>query len=219
MKPTKGIKIFSDRYPFVGPAFWMVSVQYYIIQILVAVAWAMPYSVFHNTISDLGNTVCGPYSARYVCSPLHGFMNGSFIVLGVTMIFGGILIYQEFKETRGSLAGFMFMIIAGIGTLLVGLFPENTISSLHVVGALLPFLIGNVGMVVLGMVLDLPKLLRYYTIASGVISLIALVFFTFHVYFGLDIGGVERIVAYPQTMWLIVFGIYMSSTHLVIKKG
>jgi len=214
MKPAEAIKTFTDRFPFVGPAFWMVSIQYYIVQVLVGLAWTTHYSWFTNTISDLGNTICGSYGDRFVCSPLHSVMNASFITLGTTMIVGGVLIYQEFKPSNGSLTGFSFMIIAGIGTLLVGLFPENSVSALHQLGAFLPFLVGNIGMIILGSVLDIPKVLRYYSIISGSISLAALVFFVLHIYLGLGIGGMERIVAYPQTVWLIVFGIYISSNHM-----
>jgi hypothetical membrane protein len=213
MKPSKMIQIFTEKYPFVGPTFWIASLQYYIVQIIVAVAWSTSYSLRLNTISDLGNTVCGLYGSRYVCSPLHGLMNLSFFILGVTMILGSILIYQEFKETQGSAAGFTAMAIAGFGTILVAFFPENTNSTLHLLGASFPFLIGNAGIVILGFALELPKTLKIYTILSGIVSLIALVLFSYHFYLGLGIGGMERIVGYPQTMWLIVFGIYISSNH------
>ena len=211
---TALIKTFTDRYPFVGPVFWMVSVQYYVIQVIVAHAWKTPYSWLHNTISDLGNTACGVSTSRYACSPLHSLMNASFIVLGITMISGSILIYREFKKSRLSTLGFSFMAFAGVGSILVGLFPENTISSLHILGASLPFLIGNLGIVIMGSVLDIPKSLKVYSLLSGLIPLVALAFFITHNYLGLDIGGLERVVAYPQTMWLIVFGIYISSNHL-----
>lgn len=208
------VKTFNDRFPFVGPTFWMASIQYYIIQIVVAMAWTARYSLFHNTISDLGNTVCGVYAGRFVCSPLHGFMNASFVTLGITMLLGAILIYHEFHQSVGSAVGFSFMAAAGVGTLLVGLFPENTVNSLHVLGATLPFFIGNLGMAVLGVSLDIPRSLRYYTVLSGIISLTALGFFITHNYLSLGVGGMERLTAYPQTMWLTVFGVYISSNHL-----
>ena len=216
MKPATMIKVFTDKYTLVGPTFWIASAQYYLVQIIVGLAWSIGYSLRFNTISDLGNTACGLYSGRYVCSPLHDLMNLSFLVLGTTMIIGSTLIYQEFKETKGSRLGFSFMAVAGIGTLLVGSFPENTISSLHLLGAFLPFLIGNIGLVVLGTVLELPRWLKLYTIVSGVVALIGLALFSTHIYLGLGIGGMERVVAYPQTMWLIIFGIYMSSTHIKV---
>ena len=58
--------------------------QYYVVQLIVALAWRVPYSWNGNTISDLGNTMCGKYGSRVVCSPLHGIMNVSFVALGVT---------------------------------------------------------------------------------------------------------------------------------------
>jgi hypothetical membrane protein len=196
MRPFRKIKTFTDRYPLVGPTIWILSVQYYLIQIIVARAWQVPYSALHNTISDLGNTACGNYGAQFICSPLHSLMNASFITLGLTMMAGSPLIYQEFKESRANLTGFGSMALAGFGTVLVGLFPENTVSALHSLGAFLPFLVGNLGIVVLGFSLDIPKPLRLYTLATGIIALIALAFFTTNHYLGLGIGGMER---HPET--------------------
>lgn len=213
MKPMHAVKTFIDKFPFVGPAFWMTSMQYFIIQILAARAWDIHFSLRRNVISDLGNTACGTFAGRFVCSPLHTLMNASFITLGLTMILGALLIYQEFKETQGSWIGFSFMGIAGLGTILVGLFPENTVTSLHFIGALLPFLIGNIGLVVLGSVLDLSKTLRAYSVLSGIGSLVALGFLASGYYLRFGQGGMERLTAYPQTLWLIVFGLYMSKNH------
>jgi hypothetical membrane protein len=215
MKTKSMIKTFTDKYPYIGPAMWMLSVQYFIIQIVVARDWPMPYSIANNVISDLGNTQCGTFSGRYVCSPLHGLMNISFVVLGLFMAFGSLLIYQEFKKTRLAFTGFSFMLIAGIGTILVGSFPENTISLLHAIGAFLPFFIGNVGIIILGYSIAIPKSLRVFSILVGVISLIALAFFVTQHYLGIGIGGMERLTAYPQTVWLIVFGMYISKNHFM----
>ncbi len=214
MKPSEMVKTFTDRFPFVGPALWIVSFQYYVVQIIAAAAWKIPYSIINNTISDLGNTVCGDYSGRFVCSPLHGLMNGSFIMLGITMMIGAMLIYQEFSESLSSAFGFAFMALAGLGTILVGVFPENSIGIAHQLGAFLPFFVGNLGLVILGLVLDVPNSLRLFTFLAGVISLAAFGLFSLHFYLGLGIGGMERIVAYPQTVWLIAFGVYISSNHL-----
>lgn len=212
-KPARMIQTFNDRYPLVGPAFWISSVQYFITQIVVAHAWTNHYSLSRNTISDLGNTVCGVYSGRFVCSPLHSWMNASFVVLGLTMISGSMLIYHEFRKSPASAVGFSFMALAGLGTVLVGLFSENAAGPFHLIGAALPFFIGNVALVVLGLALDIPRAFRYYTILSGLIALIALLLFYTHTYLGLGQGGMERLTAHPQTVWLIVFGIYMSANH------
>src|SRR5882724_1557857 len=108
MKPFDRIQTFHERYPLVGPVFWLLSIQYFIIQVVVAMAWSVPYSLSQNTISDLGNTACGQYGDRHVCSPLHPLMNGSFMIFGVTMIAGSALIFHEFRKSTASAAGFSF---------------------------------------------------------------------------------------------------------------
>jgi hypothetical membrane protein len=225
MKKFIKIKIFTDRYPLIGPIMWVLSIQYFLVQIIVGERWAIPYSITQNTISDLGNTNCGQYSGRYICSPLHSLMNASFIMLGTFMAVGALFIYQEFRETKLALLGFSFMLLAGLGTLMVGLFPENTTLHLHTIGAFFPFLLGNLGILILGIALDLPRILHTYTIITAVVALTGLVFFLTNHYLGLGIGGMERITLYPQTLWLIFFGIYMSKNHikkiepLLMRKG
>lgn len=210
---TRMVKVFNDRYPLIGPAVWMLSIQYYVVQVIAAHAWATPFSWLHNTISDLGNTACGPYGDRVVCSPDHVLMNASFIMLGVTMFTGSSLIYHEFKRSRASAVGFAGMALAGLGSVLVGAFPENTVALMHTTGALLAFVLGNLAMIILARELILPQGLRVYTFLSGVVGLVGLVLFLTNHYLGLDIGGMERVTAYPQSIWLVSFGVYMSRNH------
>lgn len=210
---------FQNHYPLIGPTFWILSVQYFITQWLVAQAWQPPYSWRFKTISDLGNTVCGMYADRFVCSPYAAWMNASFIVLGAAMIAGAGLIYQEFRQTRLSAVGFSAMAIAGAGTIMVGLFPENQPGPWHELGASLPFVIGNIGLVILGFALPLGRKIKWYTLLSGVIALIALALFAIQLYGNLGIGGLERVLAYPQTVWLIVFGIYMTRNRYLPSKS
>jgi hypothetical membrane protein len=218
MHVSERIKTFTVYHPLIGPLVWMLCVHYFITQVIVASAWDAPYSLTHNPISDLGNTACGYYAGRYVCSPLHDLMNTSFVILGAFMGVGSALIYQGFKKTTGSYIGFSLMTLAGFGTVLVGLFPENTISQFHSFGALLAFLLGNLALVVLGSVLDMPKSMRFYTLLSGFIGLLTLILYGFKNYLGLGDGGMERVVAYPQTFWLIIFGVYISTHQYRIQR-
>ncbi|CAN5127470.1 hypothetical protein BH09PAT3_BH09PAT3_4140 [soil metagenome] len=197
-----------------GAWLWVISIQYYILQLVVASQWSNGYSWAHNTISDLANTHCGPYGDRLVCSPLHAAMNGSFLLLGLTMIAGSVLLGKKYAVSLLTRIGFGCMVLAGIGTILVGLFPENTVSSMHVIGAALPFIFGNIGMILLGLTIRaLPKVLAVVTVLSGVIALVALPFFVSGTTLGIGSGWVERIVAYPQSIWMIVFGLFILRTR------
>lgn len=135
-------------------------------------------------------------------------MNVSFVVLGVTMIAGSFLIRYAAQSTKSRSLGFAFLAIAGVGVVMVGVFSENKAATLHALGAALPFLVGNVGVIVLGLSLDHPLALRLFTVLSGVVALSALAFYANGHYVGLGEGGMERVVAYPQTVWLIVVGTY-----------
>jgi hypothetical membrane protein len=214
---TEKVRIFYERYKLVGPIVWILCLQYFIAQYFVASAWERPHSIIHNPISDLGNTACGVYAERFVCSPLSGLMNVSFVSLGGFMVLGSILIFQGFKKSNGSFAGFSLMGLAGVGAVLVGLFPENTIGFLHGLGAFMAFFFGNVAIVILGAVLNMHKSMRYYTLFSGIFALIALFLFGTQNYLGLGEGGMERLAGYPQTLWLIVFGVYVSANRYNLK--
>jgi hypothetical membrane protein len=187
---------------------WQLNVQYFLVQLVVASAWTPSYSWRLNAISDLGATRCGRFDGREVCSPLHALMNTSLVLLGLSMAIGSILIYQDLRRSSW---GFSLMGIAGMGAVLVGLFPEDTIYSAHITGADLAFLLGNVALIVFGVSLGLPRWFRWYSIASGTVALVALFLFLTHNRFFFGLGGMERVVAYPQTIWLIACGLYMSS--------
>jgi hypothetical membrane protein len=175
----------------------------------VAAHWPRPYSISRNTISDLGNTACGAYGGRLVCSPLHGVMNASFITLGITMSVGSVLILREFGRSRGAAAGLAAMAISGLGVMMIGAFPENSVPAAHGTGAGVTFVVGNAGIIIAGRFLIRPAPLRLYSYLSGFIALIALGCFVSGQYLGLGEGGMERVVAYPQTAWLIVIGLYL----------
>lgn len=179
------------------------------VQVIVATAWKAPYSISQNTISDLGNTVCGAYGGRPVCSPLHSLMNISFVLLGILMVVGSLLICRGFHRDLVTRTAFTSIAIAGLGTALVGVFPENTIRIFHIVGAALPFAIGNIGLLCFGLIPEVSRALRYVALTFGIMSLVMLILFLIHQYVGIGIGGTERLVAYPQTVWLIIFGAYV----------
>jgi len=197
------------RRPSLGPWLYVASVQFFIVQALVARRFLSGYSLANNAISDLGNTSCGPWNGEYVCSPAHVWMNLSFAVLGLTMMLGSALTYPAFNASRGTALGFGLFGVGGLGTLVVGAFPEDVLAWLHGLGAALPFLVGNVGLVLLGCSLHVPAKLRLYTMVSGGLALIALVLYLSNTTLGLGDGGMERVVAYPQTVWQIVLGTYL----------
>jgi NAD(P)-dependent dehydrogenase (short-subunit alcohol dehydrogenase family) len=81
-----------------GGLVWALgTLQYFVCQIVVAAAWPTPYSLHNNFISDLGNTMCGPFAVSHgvpieVCSPEHAVMNASFVTAGILTMAGAVLL-------------------------------------------------------------------------------------------------------------------------------
>lgn len=219
MRSPSRLKSFTDRYPYLGPIIWLGTLEYFVVQYVVAADWSTPYSLLRNPISDLGNTGCGLYEGRYVCSPQYWLMNSAFVALGVLMAAGALLIHREFLEHRLAVVGFGGMAVAGVGTVVVGLSPENVNNTLHVIGAAGPFLVGNVALIILSCTLALSMGVRVLTGIAGGIGLVGLLLFALGVDLGLGRGGMERVAAYPQTVWLIIFGMYMSRNHYFKRRG
>lgn len=207
-----------DRYPWLGPLIFVSSALYFYAQIAVAWVFHPSYSLVLNSISDLGNTSCGKYDGHLACSPRHVLMNVAFVYLGLVMVSGSALLYHEFSERRrpeqiAAIVGFVCMAIGGLGTVLVGIFPENTNHAMHVAGAALAIGVGNLGIFILGAALSLPEPMRRNMLIFSTTSATALLLFAFHRYFGIGAGTMERIAAYPETVWLIVFGLYVWRFH------
>jgi hypothetical membrane protein len=215
------VNSFTDKLPWLGPLLLILSTLYFLAQVAVAWVWDPPYSFANNTISDLGNTVCHGANYSNVCSPRWALMDAAFVFLGVMMAVGSLFIYQEFNYAdkkdpmrRAAFAGFSLMALGGVGAIMVGLFPENTIGIVHGVGAGIAIVAGNLGILILGLALvSLPEGLRTFMRLVSVLALLAAICFASSQFFGLGKGTIERLAAYPMTVWLIVFGMYISRTH------
>ena len=144
--------------------------QYFVAEAAVIGAWAgqQPYSRRTGYISDLGAVGCGVFDGRDVCSPAHVLMNASFVVQGIGMMVGALLLSSALLCTAAR-PGARFTLVpasrmawvaaisaraltaaAGAGTVLVGLVPEDAGSVWHAVGAIMYFAAGGLALVLLG---------------------------------------------------------------------
>jgi len=183
------------------------GLQYFVVQ-AAAIKKFPHYSLAHNTISDIGNTACAVFNGRYICSPYHAAMNVSFMILGFTMVLGSWLLFGGLATRNPKLRwGAALFAFGGLGAVLVGIYPENTVPLFHGLGAAAPFLVGNAGLVLLGSSWPVKRLLRAYTLVTGGLALAALVFYASGHDLWLGEGGIERVVAYPQTIWMAAIGL------------
>jgi hypothetical membrane protein len=203
-----------------GGALWILAtLQYAVVQVVVAAAWHHPpYSWLSNYISDLGNTACGRFTVphgtpAYVCSPLHATMNGSFIATGILTIAGAVLLRRLWPHGRLAAAALVLWVITGLGKVAVGLVPENTNISLHLLAAFnIP--VGCAAILLLS--LAIRRAGRAVSIAGIVLAALGLAgtalstagqFAGSALYLGLGAGGMERVADYPGSLWVLMIGI------------
>ncbi len=176
------------------------------------------YSLLHNYISDLGAVSCGPLPGRYVCSPWHEVFDLSAVALGTLLILGSALLWDHLPGARSSSVGLVFLLLAGIGAMGVGLSPEDVNLTVHTASAAVAFLFANLGVLVLGIGwarLSQGRTWGAYSIVSGLVGLLALGLFGLKAYGPLYVGGMERLVVAPVLLWAILVGVAV----LVGRRG
>lgn len=202
-----------------GAIVWLVgAVQFVAAMVVTQLAWTTPYSLSHNYISDLGNTACGLYAARYVCSPWHVVFDVSVALLGVLTILGVLLLPTAFPTRRSRTVGLGLFVVSGVGAVGVGLSPENVNLTVHSLSALLAFAGGSLALIVLGfaMLRDTRWAgYRAYSVLSGLVSLVAILLLGAGAYgwggFWSDwgAGGIERTILAPILLWTVVVAVHL----------
>jgi len=217
----KRIRFFTDRIDWMGPVIVVLSSWYFAAQVLVAWVFRPQYSFVSNAISDLGNTACPPLHSG-ICSPLNWVMNASIGLLGLAMMVGAMLIYTEFSfpkkdghERAAAIAGFACMLLGGLGAILVGAVPENVNTAhLHTVGTAMAIGFGQLAILILGLALrDIDDWLREFMLVTSLLVLLAGISIAGKHQFGIGGGALERLAQYPESVWLILFGFYISRNH------
>ncbi len=163
----------------------------FIIAMTVAESLYPGYSVHQNYISDLG------------VGPTAPIFNVSIVIFGILALIAGVLLLRELRMPFT-----VAMILAGLGAIGVGLFPEGSPYHLHTAFSLVAFLFG--GLTAAFSYRVQPRALSAVSIALGATSLLALILYAYGYYAGLGPGGMERLVAYPVLLWALMFGGYLS---------
>lgn len=202
-----------------GALAWVSISQYFVVEEVVRRGWTLPYSRRTNFISDLGAVTCGTYKGREICSPDHVWMNVSFGLVGTAIGVGAVLLHAAAPEllTRPVLALYA---VGGVGSALVGLFPEDTVGPLHVLGAGMFFVGSNLGHVVLGS--RLLRRSRAYGLALaavGAVGLVGTALIVAEQSLGLGIGFVERVVVYGADAGFIATGVALLADWLPTESA
>lgn len=198
----------------VGEVLWIGTLQFFAVEALVQWRWTTPYNRSDYYISDLGALHCADFpDGRFVCSPWHAAMNASFVAQGVLIAGGALLLHPlcaDRADRRQATCVTALLVAAGCGVAAVGLAPEDAVRAVHVAGAATNFVAGNAGLVLLGALgRRVPGLRGAATWAGlvGAVGLAALASWGGGAHWGLGVGGIERVIAYPLPAALPVVAI------------
>lgn len=149
------------------------------------------YSVANNYISDLGLWSC---RSAYIFNP-------SVFTFGLLAVIAAVMAYRRIPKLSCAL-----LMISGIGAMGVGIFNEMILIP-HGISAMMAFNGG--GLAVVSLVKYLKKPFKYMAVVLGGGTLLALVLLFAGVHLGLGAGGMERMVMYPELMFVIGLGGYL----------
>ncbi|WPU10206.1 DUF998 domain-containing protein [Pseudarthrobacter oxydans] len=212
---------------YIGAWSVLSVLQYFAAEAAVIGAWAGPaaYDLRTGYISDLGALNCGIYDGRQVCSPLNWLMNASFVVQGLGMLLGAVLLTSGLlcvaaradlraqPRRRPWMAAVWVRILtgaAGAGTVIVGLVPEDAGSSWHLVGAVVYFLTGAAALLVLGVLWLRKTAFAWFILACGAVSFAALVTGGLTRMDVPEPGTLERLMGYPVTVGMATAGLVIA---------
>lgn len=219
----------STRF-YIGALALLSVLQYFVAEAAVIGAWAgqEPYSRRTGYISDLGAVGCGMFDGREICSPAHLLMNASFVVQGLGMMLGALLLSSALMYTAArpgariplrpgrrspspsALAARLLSFTAGAGTVIVGLVPEDAGSVWHLYGAVMYFAAGALALLVLGWLWLRQTVLGWFIFVCGAVALGALIAGGVTGMAVPEPGTLERLMGYPITIGMAAAGLVVA---------
>lgn len=179
-----------------GALAWLLTLQFFVVETVAELRFDGPYSRVDDVISDLGAGT----------SPAASLMNASFVLQGVLIAAGALLLRPALPRPGGGLAR-VLLTVAGAGVLVVGVVPLDADGQVHAAGAVAYLIGGSVGLLALAHALrPRSELLGSLLAVLGVVATAMSVFFLAGVTRYLGEGGTERAAAYLLPVALAVTG-------------
>ncbi|MFC0007046.1 DUF998 domain-containing protein [Micromonospora siamensis] len=199
-----------------GARCWLLGLPLFLAaNLITGLAWRdPPYSWAVHNVSDLGNVTCGRWDTtrpREVCSPWHVLANGAFVALGVLLVAGVLLTWSRLGRGTAVRSAQVATGAAAAGWVLVGAYPADVNENVHVMGALLIFALGNVGMLAAVLAPRATTLgaVRGLSLALGITGMVGCALFLARVDPGFGVGGMERVAVLPLLAWTGELGLWL----------
>ena len=185
-----------------GAVLWLLQPAYLLVELVAAALSTAPYSLLHNTISDLGAITCTtigyPSQDVPVCSPAHLTVNASFVLFGLAMAAGAVLLRPRLPQGKLSTAAVVTWMVAGLSSIGSGLTPLDQLMEAHILVSTPGIVVSGVAILLTGMALSREWSRRWWpAVLVGAICTAAglLMFVRLEVQWG---GLIERIALWPS---------------------
>lgn len=176
----------------------------FLVLLMLAESLAPGYSMHDNAISDLGTI-----------AETELLFNSSLFIIGLLNLVAGYVLYRAIGDRRVQ----MPFVLGGIGAMGAGLIPLDNPTGVHGLFALFAFVFLNVEAMVAGRLARFP--LDKISLLLGILGLIFVPAMIMVDSGSLDVtgsighGGVERMIAFPCLVWMLVFGGYLISSSVL----
>lgn len=198
--------VYVHRRVRAGAILFIVGSVEFILGMIVVQSQYAGYSLTQNYISDLGG-VHSPWALGF---------DASVIILGICGIFACLLIWSAFPAGASRVLGLGFLMIGSAGAIGVGVFPETTPvlhGQMHDIVSAIAFVGAGLGLTILFWAMAPGphwRASRPFTLACGVVTLVACVLSETSINLGLGPGGMERLIVAPVLLWAIVEGVHIA---------
>jgi hypothetical membrane protein len=179
-----------------GALAWLLTLQFFLVEVIAQARMIAPYSRSANTISVLGATD----------SPAHRLMNASFLAMGALIAAGALWLRPALRGRAGDIAP-PLLSLAAVGVMIVGIFPRDVHPLPHAVGVVAYLVGAGFGLITLAYAVR-PRSEALGTVLAllGVVSVAMSIFFIAGVTQYLGVGGTERAAGYPLPIALAIAG-------------
>jgi len=183
----------TSRAAQLGAVAFLLRPTYIATEFITGAATSGGYSFVSDSISKLGEVGC----TEAYCSPRHVVMNGSFMVYGVLMASGALLLAKPLGPWVTGL-----LVVSGVSSYATGLAPLDQGAMLHTIAATPLFIAQPLALLLIGHRLreDRPRLARAL-LATGLVTVAAAV--------GFILSGDQRAAGALErlALWPVLFGL------------
>ncbi|MEM2910241.1 MAG: DUF998 domain-containing protein [Nitrososphaerota archaeon] len=181
------------RYGLIAGLLILSGITQFMIMMIVSEALYVGYSVSNNYISDLGVGDTAP------------IFNTSITFLGLTVTAASFFLRRMLNDRVFPAT----VLLAGMGAMGVGIFPEGSPYNLHFIMSAITFIFAGTSAVLSSR--TSPRCLALPSIVLGAASLTAILLFALGIHMGLGHGGMERMIVYPVLSWALIYSGYIMS--------